>query len=567
MTPKILRFHLKSQVSTHISDILSLESGCETERKGGAKMQYKNLGRSGLKVSQLSFGAWVTFGNQLDVKEAKSILQCCRDHGVNFFDNAEVYANGRAEEIMGQAIRELGWKRSDLVISTKLFWGGPGPNDKGLSRKHIIEGTKASLKRLDMDYVDVLYCHRPDVATPVEETVRAMNHVIDHGWAFYWGTSEWSAQQITEAWAVAQRLDLVGPIVEQPEYNLFNRHKVEVEYLPLYNNHGLGLTTWSPLASGVLTGKYNNGVIPADSRFALENYKVDFLLTKRCGATLNLANRSLVDDVLRKVKALAPIADELHVPLSQLAIAWCAANPNVSSVITGATKESQAAVLAFRRIVVSMQIHENMKAVDVIPLLTPEVLEKIEAAAQTKPKRAESYSPQNAENCSAFDCYTTSVHILLRTCVVWLGWVCDPIKACGANLPAICRLKHLGTTLLRRPLAKALTLNRVLVRRKLSRLLYFNSINRIGAHSQQGSGYEGALLCKRECSLIFMAGWPLNDDRAERHQEQLLLILLFPSAMGGSSPGNGLYCGPTCVKVGYSWTQMAATVGIGGCMG
>ncbi|XP_019180726.1 PREDICTED: probable voltage-gated potassium channel subunit beta isoform X2 [Ipomoea nil] len=327
------------------------------------QMQYKNLGRSGLKVSQLSFGAWVTFGNQLDVKEAKSILQCCRDHGVNFFDNAEVYANGRAEEIMGQAIRELGWKRSDIVVSTKIFWGGPGPNDKGLSRKHIVEGTKASLKRLDMDYVDLIYCHRPDTSTPIEETVRAMNYVIDKGWAFYWGTSEWSAQQITEAWSVAQRLDLVGPIVEQPEYNLLSRHKVEAEYLPLYSNYGIGLTTWSPLASGVLTGKYTSGNIPPDSRFALENYK-------------NLASRSLVDDVLKKVNGLKPIADELGVTLAQLAIAWCATNPNVSSVITGATKESQ--------------IKENMKAIEAIPKLAP-VMDKIEAAVQTKPKRPDSY--------------------------------------------------------------------------------------------------------------------------------------------------------------------------------
>ncbi|KAF2285612.1 hypothetical protein GH714_005807 [Hevea brasiliensis] len=308
-------------------------------------MQYRNLGRSGLKVSQLSYGAWVSFGNQLDVKEAKSLLQCCRDNGVNFFDNAEVYANGRAEEIMGQAIRELGWKRSDIVVSTKIFWGGSGPNDKGLSRKHIVEGTKASLKRLDMDYVDVIYCHRPDSSTPIEETVRAMNYAIDKGWAFYWGTSEWSAQQITEAWGIAERLDLLGPVVEQPEYNLLSRHKVESEYLPLYTNYGLGLTTWSPLASGVLTGKYSKGAIPPDSRFALENYK--------------------------------PIADELGVPLSQLAIAWCAANPNVSSVITGATKESQ--------------IQENMKAIDVIPLLTPAVMEKIEAVVQSRPKRPESY--------------------------------------------------------------------------------------------------------------------------------------------------------------------------------
>ncbi|KAK9068727.1 hypothetical protein SSX86_012842 [Deinandra increscens subsp. villosa] len=327
-------------------------------------MEYKNLGRSGLKVSQLSYGAWISFGNQLDVKEAKTLLQCCRDNGVNFFDNAEVYANGRAEEIMGQAIRELGWKRSDIVVSTKIFWGGPGPNDKGLSRKHIVEGTKASLKRLDMEYVDVIYCHRPDLCTPIEETVRAMNYVIDKGWAFHWGTSEWSAQQITEAWGVANRLDLVGPIVEQPEYNMFSRHKVESEYLPLYSNYGIGLTTWSPLASGVLTGKYNAGV-PPESRFALENYK-------------NLASRSLVDDVLKKVKKLKPIADELDVPLSQLAIAWCAANPNVSSVITGATKE--------------YQIQENMKAINVIPMLTPEVMEKIDAIVQSKPKKPDSYS-------------------------------------------------------------------------------------------------------------------------------------------------------------------------------
>ncbi|EPS64143.1 hypothetical protein M569_10638 [Genlisea aurea] len=327
-------------------------------------MQYKNLGRSGLKVSQLSYGSWVTFGNQLDVKEAKAILQCCRDKGVNFFDNAEVYANGRAEEIMGQAIKELGWKRSDIVVSTKIFWGGPGPNDKGLSRKHILEGTKNCLKRLDMDYVDVLLCHRPDATTPIEETVRAMNYVIDKGWAYYWGTSEWSPQQITEAWGVAQRLDLVGPVVEEPEYNLFSRQRVESEYLHLCSNYGIGLATWSPLASGILTGKYNSGHIPPDSRFALENYK-------------NLATRSLVDDSLRKVEKLKPIAQELGVSLPQLAIAWCAANPDVSTVLTGATKLSQ--------------IEENMKAVNVIPLLTPSVMEKIESVVQNKPKRPDSY--------------------------------------------------------------------------------------------------------------------------------------------------------------------------------
>ncbi|CAM6020112.1 unnamed protein product [Sphagnum balticum] len=327
-------------------------------------MEYRNLGRTGLKVSALSYGAWVTFGNQLDVKDAKVLLSRCREAGVNFFDNAEVYANGRAEEIMGSAIRELGWKRSDVVISTKLFWGGQGPNDKGLSRKHIVEGIKASLRRLDIEYVDLLYCHRPDISTPIEETVRAMNWVIDQGWAFYWGTSEWSAQQITEAWEVAHRLDLIGPAMEQPEYNLLAREKVELEYAPLYKSYGLGLTTWSPLASGVLSGKYSKGNIPEGSRFALENYK-------------NLATRSLVDDILNKVEGLRPIAKELSVPMSQLAIAWCAANPNVSSVITGATKEHQ--------------VIENMKALQVLPKLTPDVMEKIDAIVNSKPKRPDQY--------------------------------------------------------------------------------------------------------------------------------------------------------------------------------
>ncbi|CAM6089806.1 unnamed protein product [Calypogeia fissa] len=327
-------------------------------------MEYRHLGKTGLKVSLLSYGAWVSFGNQLDVKDAKGILARCRESGVNFFDNAEVYANGRAEEIMGQAIKELGWKRSDLVISTKLFWGGQGPNDKGLSRKHIVEGIKASLKRLEMDYVDLLYAHRPDTSTPIEETVRAMNWCIDHGYAFYWGTSEWTAQQITEAWDVAHRLDLIGPAMEQPEYNLLAREKVEAEYLPLYKNYGVGLTTWSPLASGVLSGKYGKNNIPPNSRFSLDNYK-------------NLAQRSLVDEVLNKVDALKPIAQELGVSLAQLAIAWCASNPNVSCVITGATKEAQ--------------VIENMKSLEVLPKLTPDVMEKIESIVQSKPKIVDQY--------------------------------------------------------------------------------------------------------------------------------------------------------------------------------
>ncbi|KAG0610038.1 hypothetical protein M758_7G033900 [Ceratodon purpureus] len=321
-------------------------------------MEYRNLGRTGLRVSTLSYGAWVTFGNQLDVKDAVGILSRCREAGVNFFDNAEVYADGKAEEIMGAAIKQAGWKRSDLVISTKIFWGGSGPNDKGLSRKHIIEGTKASLKRLDMDYVDLLYCHRPDPNTPIEETVRAMNWVIDHGYAFYWGTSEWSGQQITEAWEIANRLDMVGPAMEQPEYNMFSRNKVESEYAPLYEKYGLGLTTWSPLASGVLTGKYSIDNIPEGSRMALANYK-------------GLKEKSLVEATLKKVEGLKAIAKELDVPLAQMALAWVAKNPHVSSVITGATKEHQ--------------VVENMKALEVIPKLTPEVMEKIEQVVQSRP--------------------------------------------------------------------------------------------------------------------------------------------------------------------------------------
>lgn len=327
-------------------------------------IEYRHLGTTGLKVSQLGYGAWVSFGNQVDASQAKGILAKCRELGMNFFDNAEVYAGGKAEEMMGKAIKDLGWKRTDLVLSTKIFWGGLGPNDRGLSRKHIVEGVKSSVKRLDCDYVDLVFAHRPDNSTPIEETVRAMNWVIDNGYAFYWGTSEWSAQQITEAWECARRLDLIGPAVEQPEYNLFSRDKVEVEYLPLYGHYGMGLTTWSPLASGVLSGKYTKGTIPPNSRFALENYK-------------NLANRSLVDEILSKVEQLKPIAKEIGITLAQMCIAWACSNPDVSAVITGATSESQ--------------VVENVKALQCIPLLTSEVIEKIENVVQSKPRRPDQY--------------------------------------------------------------------------------------------------------------------------------------------------------------------------------
>ena len=228
-------------------------------------MEYRFLGSSGLKVSALSLGAWVTYGGQVGEEVAYQCMTAAYESGVNFFDNAEAYADGEAEIVMGNVIKRTGWKRSDLVVSTKIFWGGKGPNDSGLSRKHIIEGTNASLKRLQMDYVDLIFCHRPDKDTPIEETVWAMNHVINQGKSFYWGTSEWSAQQIMEAYSIARRENLVPPTMEQPQYNMFHRERVENEYRRLYREIGLGTTIWSPLASGLLTGKYNEG-IPEDSR-------------------------------------------------------------------------------------------------------------------------------------------------------------------------------------------------------------------------------------------------------------------------------------------------------------
>eukprot|EP01026_Neomeris_dumetosa_P043041 TRINITY_DN35959_c0_g1_i10.p1 TRINITY_DN35959_c0_g1~~TRINITY_DN35959_c0_g1_i10.p1 ORF type:complete len:373 (-),score=41.54 TRINITY_DN35959_c0_g1_i10:346-1338(-) len=320
-------------------------------------MEYRKLGNSGLKVSALSYGSWVTFGNQVQTDKAKGLMQKCVEYGVNFFDNAEVYSNGESEIIMGKCIKELGLKRSDLVLSTKIFWGGSGPNDKGLSRKHIVEGTKASLARMGQEYVDLLFCHRPDETTPIEETVRAMNYVIDQGLAFYWGTSEWSAQQITQAWDIANRLDMIGPLMEQPEYNIFHRERVEKEYSRLYTEYGIGLTTWSPLSSGVLTGKYASGQAPQGSRLALEKYK-------------GLRDRKLVEKAwqLKVVEDLRPLASELGCSLAQLSIAWCAKNPHVSTVITGATSESQ--------------IIDNMGALDVIPKMTDEVMYRIEKVVE-----------------------------------------------------------------------------------------------------------------------------------------------------------------------------------------
>ncbi|KAF9155797.1 hypothetical protein BG015_008608 [Linnemannia schmuckeri] len=326
-------------------------------------MEYRYLGKSGLMVSCLSLGGWVTYGGQVSPEVAQMCMKAAYDNGINFFDTAEVYSGGQCEIDMGVAIRKFGWKRSDLVISTKLFWGGKGPNDRGLSRKHIVEGTDASLKRLQLDYVDLLYAHRPDPDTPMEEIVRAFNFVIEQGKAFYWGTSEWSGQQICEAHAVAQRLNLIAPLMEQPQYNMFHRDRVEKEYLPLYKNFGMGATTWSPLASGLLSGKYNDG-IPPDSRLAIE----DNAVMKRLRESLESEDGRVK---IQKVAQLGHLAQQLGCTTAQLSLAWCLKNPNLSSVITGASRPSQ--------------IEENVKALQVVPLLTEEVMEAIEGVLMNRP--------------------------------------------------------------------------------------------------------------------------------------------------------------------------------------
>ncbi len=329
-------------------------------------MEYRRLGSSGLQLSALSFGAWVTFGDQVGEDIAYECMQAAYEAGVNFFDNAEGYAQGRAETMMGNIIKKAGWKRSDLVVSTKIFWGGAGPNSQGLSRKHIIEGTKASLARLQMDYVDLIFCHRPDLHTPIEETVRAMSFIVDQGLAFYWGTSEWSAEQITEAYQIARREHLVPPQMEQPQYNMFHRDRFEKEYDRLYREIGLGTTIWSPLASGLLSGKYNQG-FPQDSRVNLPGYEWLRQIFESPEAQANV----------EKVKRLAPVAQEVGGSMAQLALAWCLKNPNVSSVITGASKPEQ--------------VRENMQALDLLPRLTPEVMARIETILANRPAPPEDY--------------------------------------------------------------------------------------------------------------------------------------------------------------------------------
>jgi voltage-dependent potassium channel beta subunit len=317
-------------------------------------MNYRRLGRSGLKVSELSLGSWVTYGNQVDQSAAREIMAAAWDAGVNFFDNAEVYAAGKSEEIMGAALKELRWPRARYVVSTKFFWGiTDGPNEKNtLNRKYLVNAIDGSLERLRLEYVDLVFCHRPDPDTPIEETVWAMHDMVQRGKALYWGTSEWSAADIMAAWQIAERHHLHKPVMEQPEYNLFHRNRVEREYKRLYDEIGIGLTTWSPLASGLLTGKYRDG-IPKDSRGAIP--RMSFLVEDLTDKAKNAA-----------VAKLSGIARDLDCTVAQLSIAWCARNPHVSTVITGASRVAQ--------------VKENMKAAEVIPRLTHDVMEKIDAA-------------------------------------------------------------------------------------------------------------------------------------------------------------------------------------------
>jgi voltage-dependent potassium channel beta subunit len=329
-------------------------------------MDYRRLGKSGLKVSEFSFGSWVTFAKQVDLAPAKALLTAAYDAGINFFDNAEGYEAGKSELVMGQAIQELGWSRDSYVVSSKVFWGGEKPTQRGLSAKHVTEAAHAALRRLQVDHLDLYFCHRPDIDTPIEETVRAMHNLIVQGKVLYWGTSEWSGQQITEAHLVARRDGLTPPTMEQPQYNLFERDKVERDYAPVYDTFGLGTTIWSPLASGLLTGKYNEGV-PQDSRAALQGY--EWLREIIEGPK----GRKRVE----QVKALAKIADGAGMPIHHLALLWCLANPRVSTVILGASRLEQ--------------LTDNLAALDHKSAMTPDLMAAIEDVVKNKPEAAQRY--------------------------------------------------------------------------------------------------------------------------------------------------------------------------------
>ncbi|MBA4384317.1 MAG: aldo/keto reductase [Anaerolinea sp.] len=315
-------------------------------------MEYRHLGRTGLQVSALSYGSWVTFHTQVGIDAAVESMSIAYEAGVNFFDNAEVYAGGKSEEVMGAALKKLGWRRGSYLVSTKFFWGlNEGVNEKDtLNRKRLIEAMNGSLERFDLDYIDLIFCHRPDPTTPIEETVWAMHNLIEWGKALYWGTSEWSASEIVSAIEIAERHHLHKPVMEQPQYNLLWRDRMEKEYVRLFADYGYGTTIFSPLGAGLLTGKYNNG-IPSDSRGALKGYEW-------------LREKFTDQEAIEKVKQLGKLAEDIGVSLSRMAIAWCLKNPNVSTVITGASRVEQ--------------MHENMKALDVVEKMTPDVMNRIE---------------------------------------------------------------------------------------------------------------------------------------------------------------------------------------------
>jgi voltage-dependent potassium channel beta subunit len=323
-------------------------------------MLYRRLGKAGLQLSEFSLGSWVTFGKQVDQRDALDLMQHAYDAGINFFDNAEGYEAGKSEALMGEALTQLNWSRDSYVVSSKVFWGGSKPTQRGLSRKHIIDACHAALKRLQVEYLDLYFCHRPDIDTPIEETVRAMHDLVAQGKVLYWGTSEWSGQQLTEAWAVARELGLTPPTMEQPQYNLFERDKVERDYASLYGLMGLGTTIWSPLASGVLTGKYNSG-IPDDSRMNLPGYE---WLKEQWQSEAGKAK-------LEQVAEVAKLADQIGLPIHHLALLWCLANPNVSTVILGASKKSQ--------------LVDNLAALDSKDKVTPDVLAKLDTILGNKP--------------------------------------------------------------------------------------------------------------------------------------------------------------------------------------
>ena len=323
-------------------------------------MEYRRLGKSGLQVSALSLGSWLTFGKQIKDSKAEKLMAIAYEQGVNFFDNAEAYARGQSEIVMGKILKKMDWERSSYIVSSKVFFGDGGktPNQSGLSRKHVIEACHAALQRLQVDYLDLYFCHRPDKQTPIEETVWAMNHLIQQGKVLYWGTSEWSAQEIMEAHMVARERNLIGPVMEQPQYNMFHRHKVEVEFSQIYQTVGLGTTIWSPLASGVLTPKYIDK-FPEGTRLGMEGLEW-------------LKENALTPERLEKVRELDKLAKELDTSLPKLAVAWCLINPNVSTVILGASKTSQ--------------LEENLTALEVVPHLTEEVRERIEDILENRPE-------------------------------------------------------------------------------------------------------------------------------------------------------------------------------------